>query len=708
MNGGIQIAACESMVERYETLLRVSQSLISSHCSEGLFDILTRELRAVVSFDFLGAGIYDEKLHDVRLKCFDPSGGRLTVPKFAPEETLTWWVYQHQQPLIIPNLNEDQRFPRAVEVLKSHGIRSVCSLPLTTRHRRIGSLGIGSKDVDAYRSEEVSFLSLVANQVGLALDAALSVEVSERAQQELQRKHAELQAERDRLQLLLEVTNQAVSNLDLRDLLRAVSASVRRMMQCDGVGVALADCDGRHLRIHALDFPENKGTLQEEREIPIEESHLGTAFQTGQPVVLNRIDLSDAPPEKSAMGAAEGIRSSCFIPLVSRNRTVGVLALARRGEMPFSQEEVHFLTQMAGQIAIAVENACAYRQIADLRDKLAQEKLYLEDEIRTELNFEQIVGNSLSLRRTLHQVETVAPTESTVLVYGETGTGKELVARALHDGSPRRAGAFVKLNCAAIPTGLLESELFGHEKGAFTGAVAQRIGRFELANGGTIFLDEIGEIPLELQPKLLRVLQEREFERLGNSRTFRTNARLVAATNRDLAAMVEEGKFRSDLFYRLNVFPVHVPPLRERTEDIPLLVRHFAQEFSRRMNKQIDTIPSETLQSLSRYHWPGNIRELQNVIERAVILSPGPVLRVSPSEYKQRAAKSKAGPSRSDTMEEAERKHVLAALEDTKWVLAGPNGAAARLGMKRSTLQYRMGKLGISRISQPVARAFAP
>ena len=307
--------------------------------------------------------------------------------------------------------------------------------------------------------------------------------------------------------------------------------------------------------------------------------------------------------------------------------------------MPFSQEEVHFLTQMAGQIAIAVENACAYRQIADLRDKLAQEKLYLEDEIRTELNFEQIVGNSPSLRRTLHQVETVAPTESTVLVYGETGTGKELVARAIHDGSARRVGAFVKLNCAAIPTGLLESELFGHEKGAFTGAVAQRIGRFELANGGTIFLDEIGEIPLELQPKLLRVLQEREFERLGNSRTFRTDARLIAATNRDLAAMVEEGKFRTDLFYRLNVFPVHVPPLRERAEDIPLLVRHFAQEFSRRMNKQIDTIPSETLQSLTRYHWPGNIRELQNVMERAVILSPGPVLRVSLSEFKQPAAK---------------------------------------------------------------------
>ena len=708
MNAGTQTVAFESMVERYETLLRVSQTLISSHCSEGLFDILVRELRAVVSFDFLGAGIYDEKLHEVRLKCFDPWGRRLTVPQLAPEETLAWWVYQHQQPLIIPNVHEDNRFPRAVEVLKTRGIHSVCSLPLTTRHRRLGSLAIGSEDVDAYGSEEVGFLSLVANQVGLALDAALSFEASERAQQELERKHAELQAERDRLQLLLEVTNQAVSNLDLRDLLRAVSASVRRMMQCDAVGVALADCDGRHLRIHALDFPESKGTLQEEHEIPIGESHLGTAFQTGQPVLLNRIDLSEAPSEKSAIAAAEGIRSLCFIPLVSRNRTVGVLALARRGEMPFSQEEVHFLPQMAGQIAIAVENACAYRQIADLRDKLAQEKLYLEDEIRTELNFEQIVGNSPSLRRTLHKVETVAPTESTVLVYGETGTGKELVARAIHDGSPRRVGAFVKLNCAAIPTGLLESELFGHEKGAFTGAVAQRIGRFELANGGTIFLDEVGEIPLELQPKLLRVLQEREFERLGNSRTFRTNARLIAATNRDLATMVEEGKFRTDLFYRLNVFPVQVPPLRERTEDIPLLVRHFAQEFSRRMNKQIETIPSETLQSLTRYHWPGNIRELQNVIERAVILSPGPVLRVSPSEYKQRAAKSKASPSRSDTLEEAERKHVLAVLEETNWVLAGPRGAAARLGVKRSTLQYRMGKLGISRGSQPVTKAFAP
>jgi formate hydrogenlyase transcriptional activator len=355
-------------------------------------------------------------------------------------------------------------------------------------------------------------------------------------------------------------------------------------------------------------------------------------------------------------------------------------------------EDVAFLTQEA----IAAENADAYRQIAELKDKLAQEKLYLEDGIRSELNFDQIVGTSAALRRALWQVEMVAPTESTVLVYGETGTGKELIARAIHDRSPRRGRAFVKLNCAAIPTGLLESELFGHEKGAFTGAIAQRTGRFELANGGTIFLDEIGDVPLELQPKLLRVLQEREFERLGSGRTLRTDVRLIAATNRDLAAMVEEGKFRIDLFYRLNVFPLQVPPLKERSEDIPLLVRHFAQQFSRRMNKQIDTIPSKTLQALTRYHWPGNIRELQNVIERAVILSFGPVLNVPLSELNQVAVNSKASPTR-DTLEDAQREHILKALEDTGWVLGGPNGAAARLGLKRSTLQYRMRKVGIFR-----------
>jgi formate hydrogenlyase transcriptional activator len=393
--------------------------------------------------------------------------------------------------------------------------------------------------------------------------------------------------------------------------------------------------------------------------------------------------------------------------LISRNRAIGVLVLGRLRDDAFSQADISFLSQIANQIALAVENALAYREIRELKEQLSKEKLYLEDEIRTEMNFAQIIGNSASLRRVLKGVGTVAPTDSTVLIYGETGTGKELIARAIHDLSPRRSKPFVKLNCAAIPTGLLESELFGHEKGAFTGAIAQRIGRFEVANGGTIFLDEIGEIPLELQTKLLRVLQEREFERLGSSRTLRTDARLIAATNRDLEAMVSDQKFRSDLFFRLNVFPVHVPPLRERQGDIPLLVRHFTQQFSRHMKKVMETIPSATMDALCRYHWPGNIRELQNVIERAVIISTGPALSVDVADLKfpkTNHPEERVAPPNSSTngglnhlLEETERQQVLQALKQCNWVVAGPDGAAALLGVNRSTLQVRIRKLGISR-----------
>jgi formate hydrogenlyase transcriptional activator len=385
--------------------------------------------------------------------------------------------------------------------------------------------------------------------------------------------------------------------------------------------------------------------------------------------------------------------------LIRFNCVRGVLSVARLRKDSFTDQDVDFLLQIAGQVAIAIDNALAYRKISELSDKLEQEKLYLEDEIRSELNFEEIVGNSAVLRRALRRVEAVGPTDSTVLIYGETGSGKELIARAVHKLSQRSSHAFVKLNCAAIPTGLLESELFGHEKGAFTGAIAQRIGRFELASTGAIFLDEVGEIPLELQPKLLRVLQEREFERLGSSRTLHTNARLIAATNRDLNAMVDSQMFRSDLFYRLNVFPIYVPPLRERTEDIPFLVRHFAQHFARLMKKRIDTISSETMNALVRYPWPGNIRELQNVIERAVILSSGKELKVPIADLKPRLVENN-GSTGMMTLQEMERRHILHVLERSNWVFSGPNGAAARLGMKRPTLQFRMRKLGISRPTQ--------
>jgi formate hydrogenlyase transcriptional activator len=704
MTSAVQVAPRNPVTEQYEALLRVSQTLISSRCCDGLMGVLARELRKVLTFQYLGVAVYDEKAHDMRLNLFHgESGAPLEPPKLAPEETMSWWVYQHQQPLAVPFVDEEARFPAATKLLKELGIRSICILPLTTVHRRVGGLAIGRQESVNYSRDEVSFLSLVAHQVALAMDDALNFEMSQRAQEELRRKQAELQAERDRLQLLLSVTNQVVSNLELRDLLRTVSASVRRVMQCDAVGVALPDSEGNDVRLYAFDFPGSKGAFREGLSRPLDGDSPGwrspwsaEVMRTGQPLNLSGRALAQKDPPDSR-SAAEGIQSLCLLPLISRKRRLGVLGLGRREDKPFTEDEVEFLMQVASQVAIAVENASAYRQIADLKDKLAQEKLYLEDEIRTELNFEPILGASESLRRALRQVDKVAPTDSTVLIYGETGTGKELIARAIHDRSARRSNAFVKLNCAAIPTGLLESELFGHEKGAFTGAVAQRIGRFELANHGTIFLDEVGEIPVDLQPKLLRVLQEREFERLGSSRTLRTDARLIAATNRDLGSLVEERKFRADLFYRLNVFPIHVPPLRERPEDIPLLVRHFAQQFSRRMNKRVDTIPSETLQALIQYHWPGNIRELQNLVERGVILSSGSVLRVELPNSKQHAVNGSGGLNERHTLEETERKHILAALEDAHWVLAGPNGAAARLGLKRSTLQYRINKLGLSR-----------
>ena len=521
------------------------------------------------------------------------------------------------------------------------------------------------------------------------------IEDLKQAEHALRRAQGDLERERDRLKLLLELTNRVVANLELRDLLRDISTSIRQVMRCDAVGVMLPDADRNQLRLYAQDYPDCRGFWNEEMGIPLEGSLPGKAFQTGKPVVVGSLDLVGLHSTVYCATVGEGMNSFCLFPLTSRNRVLGVVGFARREENAFNKDDIEFLTQVANQVAIAVDNALAYGQIAELKDQLTQEKLYLEDEIRTEQGFEEIIGRSEALRTVLHQTETVAPTGSTVLIYGETGTGKELVARAIHNLSPRSTKPFVKLNCAAIPTGLLESELFGHEKGAFTGAIAQRIGRFELAHQGTVFLDEIGEIPLELQPKLLRVLQEREFERLGSARTLRTDARLIAATNRDLPSMVDEQKFRGDLFYRVNVFPVHMPPLRDRQEDIPLLVRHFVQHFAQRMKKTIDAIPSATMDALCHYHWPGNIRELQNVIERAIILTTGRILKVPLTELKSLSALT--SPRKHDTLDEAERKHIVAVLKDTHWVLSGPNGAAVRLGMKRTTLQHRMRKLGISR-----------
>ena len=508
---------------------------------------------------------------------------------------------------------------------------------------------------------------------------------------------AVLQRERDQLDLLLGVTNAVVTHLDTRELFRAVAPALRRCCHADIAALSVYDAEAGVLRHHVCDAPEGFVTASDvpvPSESTIDGSATGYVFRTGEPRVFSAADLETYP--ESAFIRSRGIRSACAVPLATAHGVMGTLNLGAFADDAFSPDQFPLLTRVAGQIAIALRNAFSYERIEQLNAQLAREKLYLEDEIRSDNQFGEIIGRSQALRRVLREIQTVAPTDSTVLISGETGSGKELVARAIHQLSTRRERAFVKLNCAAIPTGLLESELFGHEKGAFTGAISARIGRFELANRGTVFLDEVGEIPLELQPKLLRVLQEREFERLGSSRTLRSDARLIAATNRDLAALAAEQRFREDLFYRLNVFPITVPPLRERREDIPMLVRHFAQQFARRMKKGIETIPTETMEALTRYDWPGNIRELQNLIERAVILSPGQTLEVPAAALNGRSP-AVVRADAVETLQEADRRHILAALERSNWVLAGPNGAAARLGVKRSTLQFRMRKLGIVR-----------
>ena len=507
---------------------------------------------------------------------------------------------------------------------------------------------------------------------------------------------AVLKRERDQLDLLLDLTNAVVSQLDTRELFRAVAPAIRRCVNADIAALSVYDEDARVLRHHVCDAPEDFGNgpgPPPPSESALDDSATGKVFKSGQAEIFAARQLAAYPG--SAFILARGIQSVCIVPLATAHGSLGTLNLGAFSTDAFSSRHFPLLTRVAGQIAIALRNAFSYQRIDALNAQLAREKLYLEDEIRGEFQFGEILGRSPALARVFREIQTVAPTDSTVLITGETGSGKELVARAIHDRSERKAQAFVKMNCAAIPTGLLESELFGHEKGAFTGAIASRIGRFELASRGTVFLDEVGEIPLELQPKLLRVLQEREFERLGSSRTLRSNARLIAATNRDLESLAAEHTFRQDLFYRLNVFPIAVPALRERREDIPMLVRHFAQTFARRMNKPIDTIPTETMEGLTRYDWPGNVRELQNLIERAVILSAGRTLAVPLEGLAARATST--APEPLDTLQEAERRHIVAALERSGWVLAGPNGAAARLGMKRSTLQFRMSKLGITK-----------
>jgi formate hydrogenlyase transcriptional activator len=667
----------------------------------------------VLDFDFLDAIVYKESTNEVEWSVGTCPVSRCDVPV---EETAAWWIYQNQQTLSIGDWSRDARFPAVREALKSAAsdTPSFLGVPLTSPHRNLGVLAIASSQPHAYSEEEVSFLSSVSDGLAMAIDASLNFETSRRAQSELERQNS-------RLKLLLDLTNRVTSSLDLHELLRSTAASIRELMDCDYVPIGLRDANSEKFQIYAQDFPRSRGFFKEQIWVsPV--GQIRNALDALKPILLTEIKPANHSPEVYERLVGEGIKSLWLIPLVSRGCLLGFYGLGRRGEESFSDDDSEFLVRIGSQIAIAVDNALAFREISELKNKLAQEKLYLEEEIRSEMDFEQIVGRSPALRHVLELVETVAQTDSTVLLLGETGTGKELIARAVHDHSRRKSSTFVKLNCAAIPTGLLESELFGHEKGAFTGAIAQKVGRMELADQGTLFLDEVGDIPIEIQPKLLRALQEREFERLGSNHTRKANVRLVAATNRDLENMIASQQFRSDLYYRLNVFPIRIPPLRERKEDIPLLVSYFVQKYSRQMQKDIDTVPGTALKTLSSWQWPGNIRELENFIERAVILTRGKSLEAPLGELKAPVPSSppvdrrgsvgrdyvarivretiegliKVAPDRDQEEEfENQRSEIMRVLRETDGRVGGTEGAAARMSIKRTTLISRMKKLGI-------------
>jgi formate hydrogenlyase transcriptional activator len=679
---GQSASPCETLAERYQALLEVDEAISAHRDLHELFRDLAQRLPRVVHVNFVSLSLHDPSRNVMRLHTIqanvpaDLIGGH----EEPVEETPAGLVWQTQQPILVLDLADERRWPKVTQRMQEDGTNSFCVVPLTTAVRQLGAMGFSSLEKGAYGETDLEFLRQVGNQVAVAVDNVLH--------------HQDLTYDRDRLRLLLEVSESIASHRDLEELFRDLAQRLPQIVPFDYINAVLHEPARDVMRLWLL-VTSRPTTISPGLELPIDESPGGLVWKTQQALTVDDVTQERRFHKLMALLRENGIQSFCVVPLTTARRRLGAMGFGSLQKRAYQEAELNFMQQVAKQVAVAVDNALAYEQIAQLKDKLTKEKLYLEDEIRTEFNFEEIIGESATLKKVLKQVEIVAPTDSTVLILGETGTGKELLARAIHNLSGRRERTFVKMNCAAIPTGLLESELFGHERGAFTGAIATKVGRFELADGGTLFLDEVGDIPLELQSKLLRVLQEQEFERLGSTRTLRVNVRVVAATNQDLVDMAEKKEFRSDLYYRLNVFPLVIPPLRERREDIAVLVRYFAQKFARQLNRPVERIPADTMDALTAYAWPGNIRELENLVERAVILSTGLDLVVPISELKASRAATHTAPVA--TLETAEREHIVRALNATNWVIGGPAGAAAKLGMKRTTLQSKMQKLGVTR-----------
>jgi len=690
-----QLVRAESEVarerDRTKLMLEINNAVISHLDLGDLFKTISESLGRIIPHDGATISLLDSSGDRLLMRALiAPILDHLHLPEGTQVDmvgTPEGEAIRTGKPVLVkPDIDLNRFNSPMVQVAIDHGIRSGCAVPLIAHGRTLGCISLISQRVGAFGEEDATLLEHCSSQIALAVSNALNFENSRRAELEVRR-------ERDRSQLLLQINNALALHLDLRELVEAISQSLANVLSHDWVGLSIRDPETENLfsvvatstagTVHESDLFASEGTISE------------LAFNSGQLVYIPRPDPMRFPSKFTQQLFSRGLNTLLAVPMSVHGRKIGVMFLASKQEDAVPEDERKLFEQVAQQVSMAVANALATKQLGTLKDKLAQEKLYLENEIRTELNFDEVVGQSAALKKVLQLVETVAASDSTVLLLGETGTGKELIARAVHDHSRRKSRTFVKMNCAAIPTGLLESELFGHERGAFTGAIAQKVGRLELADQGTLFLDEVGDIPTEIQPKLLRALQEREFERLGSIHTKKVNVRLVAATNRDLAKMTETREFRSDLYYRLNVFPIRIPPLRERREDIPLLVRYFVERLSRQMQKKIETVPSEAMQALMSWHWPGNVRELENLIERAVILTSGTVLQV-PLPEANVDLEAMAHQGQRVISSTGERERIVKILRETRGVLAGPEGAAIRLGMKRTTLQYKIKKLAIA------------
>jgi formate hydrogenlyase transcriptional activator len=680
----------ESLNAELGVLLDINRAIGRHLKRDELFGALAGCLKTLVATERFGIEfpIEGDKLQGHILSNI-PTGEEQTQPTVLPAlGTACHWVIQNRAQFVAACRDEiRERFPVTFDVMSSQGMESLCALPLVSGDRSQGELFFMATSTGAYDHLRREFLEQVANQIAIAVK-------NMKAYEEVETLNARIAATAQHRQTLLDINNAVVTKLTRDELLAAVCEALGRVLSFDRLALSLYDPQLDSLRIVAYAGPyQREDYTPIGRVLDLKDSPVGWAFLDQKPVVRRDLETErQTSSEERAYG--HGFRSLCALPLVIRGKSIGAITVGSRTSCQYSEADALSLMEVANQIAIAIDNMQSHEETAALKARFQAEAIYLQEEIKAEHNFEEIIGQSAPVRQLLRKVEQVAPTEATVLIQGETGTGKELLARAVHDRSRRKDRPLVKVNCGSIPAGLVESELFGHEKGAFTGATQRRIGRFELANGGTIFLDEVTELPIDTQVKLLRVLQEGEFERVGSSQTFKVDVRVIAATNRDLKEMVGNGTFRSDLFYRLNVFPVEVPSLRDRKQDIPLLVNFFLSKFGKKLGKEIRGVSQRTMEGLINYSWPGNVRELQNVIERSVVLAGGPIVQIDEPMMRSGEAVQE---STLDTLENAERNHILRALKETHWVIHGKKGAAEILGINPSTLRSRMEKLGIKK-----------